>query len=108
MGAQAPCGAPGSVTGIDLTAARWLAPYFGTVSRRFWAIAVLATVVSSATEPLVPALIKPLLDRGFQPGGIELWMVPATLLLLFAVRGTAGFIADLALARITQDGLLAL
>ncbi len=35
-------------------------------------------------------------------------MVPATLLLLFAVRGIAGFLADLALARITQDGLLKL
>ncbi|WP_442968833.1 lipid A export permease/ATP-binding protein MsbA [Ramlibacter sp.] len=107
MGAQA-AGAAGSVTGIDLAAVRWLAPYFGGVSRRFWAIAALATVVSSALEPLVPALIKPLLDRGFQPGGIAIWMVPATLLLLFAVRGAAGFIADLALARIAQDGLLAL
>ena len=92
---------------IDLAAVRWLIPYFGS-SRRFWAVAVLATVVSSALEPLVPALLKPLLDRGFKPGGIELWMVPASLLLLFGVRGTAGFIADLALARITQDGLLAL
>ncbi|WBY01953.1 lipid A export permease/ATP-binding protein MsbA [Ramlibacter tataouinensis] len=96
------------MTGIDFAAVRWLAPYFGGVSKRFWAIAALATVVSSALEPLVPALIKPLLDRGFTPGGIDLWMVPATLLLLFAVRGAAGFIADLALARIAQDGLLAL
>ena len=93
--------------GIDLAAVRWLRPYFGR-SRRFWAIAALATLVSSATEPLMPALLKPMLDRGFKPGGIELWMVPASLLLLFAVRGSAGFIADLALARITQDGLLAL
>ena len=71
-------------------------------------MAALATVVSSALEPLVPALLKPLLDRGFQGGGIALWMVPAALLLLFAVRGLAGFVADLALARITQDGLLSL
>ena len=63
---------------------------------------------ASATEPLLPALMKPLLDRGFQPGGIALWMVPASLLLLFAVRGMAGFLADLALAKITQDGLLSL
>jgi subfamily B ATP-binding cassette protein MsbA len=82
-------------------------PYFGR-SRRFWAIAAIATVVSSALEPLLPALMKPLLDRGFKPGGIPLWMVPAALLLLFAVRGVAGFVADLALARITQDGLLSL
>ena len=110
MGAPAPAGEAGDVTpGIDFAAVRWLAPYFGgRSSRRFWAIAALATIVSSALEPLVPALIKPLLDRGFRPGGIDLWMVPATLLLLFAVRGTAGFIADLALARIAQDGLLAL
>jgi subfamily B ATP-binding cassette protein MsbA len=86
---------------------RWLVPYFGS-SRKFWAVAIGATVITSATEPLLPALMKPLLDRGFTPGGVELWMVPAALLLLFGVRGSAGFIADLALARITQDGLLAL
>jgi ATP-binding cassette, subfamily B, bacterial MsbA len=96
------------VTGIDLKAIRWLAPYFGTTSRRFWGVAALATVVSSATEPLLPALMKPLLDRGFRPGSFPLWLVPLSLLLLFAVRGAAGFIADLALARITQDGLVAL
>ncbi len=56
----------------------------------------------------MPALLKPLLDRGFQGRGFSLWLVPAILLLLFAVRGTAGFISDLALARITQDGLLRL
>jgi subfamily B ATP-binding cassette protein MsbA len=92
---------------VDTTALRWLAPYFGA-SRRYWALAVLATIVSSASEPLVPALMKPLLDRGFKPGAIQLWMVPASLILLFAVRGIAGFVADMALARITQDGLLAL
>ncbi|HWI84630.1 lipid A export permease/ATP-binding protein MsbA [Ramlibacter sp.] len=92
---------------IDTTLLRWLAPYFAS-SARFWAIAALATVVSSALEPLVPALLKPLLDRGFQGPGLPLWMVPASLLLLFFVRGIAGFVADLALARITQDGLLRL
>jgi subfamily B ATP-binding cassette protein MsbA len=90
---------------IDTTLLRWLAPYFAS-SARFWTVAAVATVVSSALEPLVPALLKPLLDRGFAGPGLPLWLVPATLLLLFAVRGLAGFIADLALARITQDGLL--
>nr|WP_239024293.1 lipid A export permease/ATP-binding protein MsbA [Ramlibacter humi] len=92
---------------MDFSAVRWLAPYFGRASARFWAVAALATIVSSAAEPLLPAMLKPLLDRGFR-GGLELWMVPAALLLLFAVRGLAGFVADLAMARITQDGLLAL
>jgi ATP-binding cassette, subfamily B, bacterial MsbA len=91
----------------DRAAVRWLAGYFGT-ARRFWVAAALATIVSSALEPVLPALLKPLLDRGFQGGDLDVWMVPASLLALFAVRGTAGFLADLALARITQDGLLAL
>ena len=91
----------------DRTALRWLVGYFGQ-ARRYWVLAAVATMISSALEPLLPALLKPLLDRGFQGGDIELWMVPASLLLLFAVRGVAGFVADLALARITQDGLLAL
>jgi subfamily B ATP-binding cassette protein MsbA len=92
---------------IDYTAVRWLAPYFGR-ARAAWALAIAGTIVASATEPLVPALLKPLLDQGFQGGGIPLWMVPATLLLIFAVRGMAGFLADIALAKITQDGLKSL
>ncbi len=92
---------------IDLRPLRWLLPYFQG-SRRFWGVAVLATLVTAATEPLVPALLKPLLDRGFTGTGIPLWMVPAALLALFAIRGTAGFLADLALARIAQDALLAM
>ncbi len=92
---------------IDLKAVRWLLPYFRG-SRRFWGVAVLATILTSATEPLVPAMLKPLLDRGFTGPGIPLWMVPAALVLVFAVRGAAGFLSDLALARITQDGLLAM
>jgi subfamily B ATP-binding cassette protein MsbA len=92
---------------LDLNTLRWLVPYFGR-ARGAWTLAVVATIIASITEPLVPALLKPLLDRGFQADGIPLWMVPASLLLLFAVRGVAGFLADIALAKITQDGLLSL
>ena len=95
------------MTGIDFGTARWLLPYFSG-SRRYWAVAALCTVISSALEPAVPAMLKPLLDQGFSGGGLPLWIVPAALLLVFAVRGIAGFLADLALARITQDGLIAL
>ncbi len=81
-------------------------PYFNTVrSRSAWAVAIGATIVASATEPLVPALLKPLLDRGFQKGALDLWMVPVSLLLLFAVRGLSGFIAQYALAQVTNEGL---
>ena len=84
---------------------RWLMPFFGG-SRRFWVGAAICTLITSALEPLVPALLKPLLDNGFgQASDLQLWTVPAALMLLFAARGVAGFLADLALARITQDGL---
>ncbi len=82
-------------------------PYFST-SRKAWALAIGATLVASATEPFLPALLKPLLDRGFQKGGLQLWMVPVSLMLLFAVRGLSGFVAQYALAEVTNNGLQAL
>ena len=82
-------------------------PYFST-SRKAWALAIGATLVASATEPFLPALLKPLLDRGFQKGGLQLWMVPVSLMLLFAIRGLSGFVAQYALAEVTNNGLQAL
>lgn len=82
-------------------------PYFSG-SRTGWALAVGATIAASATEPFVPALLKPLLDRGFQKGALDLWLVPVSLILLFTVRGVAGFVAQYALAKVTNEGLQAL
>ena len=79
-------------------------PYFKH-SRGAWIVAILATVVASATEPFIPALMKPLLDRGFQAGSMNLWLVPASLMLLFTVRGLAGFVAQYAIAQVTNVGL---
>ena len=82
-------------------------PYF-SASRSGWAVAIGATIVASATEPFLPALLKPLLDRGFQSDSFNLWLVPLTLMLLFTVRGLSGFLAQFALAKVTNDGLLGL
>jgi ATP-binding cassette, subfamily B, bacterial MsbA len=82
-------------------------PYFSQ-SRRGWTVAIIATIAASATEPFIPALLKPLLDRGFQNGALQLWQVPAALILLFTIRGLSGFIAQYALAEVTNDGLEAL
>ncbi|MGV8804350.1 MAG: lipid A export permease/ATP-binding protein MsbA [Polaromonas sp.] len=82
-------------------------PYFRG-SRSGWALAIGATIVASATEPFIPALLKPLLDRGFQRDGLNLWLVPLTLMLLFIIRGLSGFLAQFALAKVTNDGLLQL
>ena len=79
-------------------------PYFRG-ARGAWAVAILATVIASATEPFIPALMKPLLDRGFQAGSLNLWAVPASLMLLFTIRGLAGFVAQYAVAQVTNAGL---
>ncbi|MEO7160051.1 MAG: lipid A export permease/ATP-binding protein MsbA [Polaromonas sp.] len=82
-------------------------PYFSG-SRAGWALAVGSTILASATEPFVPALLKPLLDRGFQQDAFNLGLVPLTLMLLFIIRGLSGFLAQFALAQVTNDGLLQL
>lgn len=82
-------------------------PYFSS-SRGAWAVAIAATFVASATEPFIPAMLKPLLDRGFQAGSLNVWLIPASLLLLFTVRGLAGFIAQYAVAQVTNVGLQSL
>ncbi|MBU6501694.1 MAG: lipid A export permease/ATP-binding protein MsbA [Burkholderiales bacterium] len=84
-----------------------LLPYFGH-ARLAWFTAVVATIIGAITQPLIPALLKPLLDRGFQRGALPLWFVPAALLLLFGVRGVSGYLAQLSLAKVTNDGMLLL
>jgi subfamily B ATP-binding cassette protein MsbA len=73
-----------------------------------WVVAFLATIAMSLTEPLIPALLQPLLDRGFQQRNLPVWMVPVALILLFGLRGLAGFLAQIALAKVTTQGLLGL
>ncbi len=65
-------------------------------------LGIVGIFIGSATEPAIPALMKPLLDSGFDRGTLELWKIPAVLLLLFGVRGFAGFIAAYCLARVTN------
>ena len=85
---------------------RRLGPYFG--NKRGWALALLATLIGASTEPLIPALLQPLLDQGFTEGRLPLWSVPAAILGVFLVRGIALFIGQYALTRIANDGMLLL
>jgi len=81
--------------------------YFG-YQRLAWTMALLATVVAAVTEPLIPALLKPLLDQGFTEGSLQLWMVPVAIIGVFLVRGLAQFIGQYALSRIANEGMLRL
>jgi subfamily B ATP-binding cassette protein MsbA len=74
-------------------------------SRQWWALGLIGAMLAAITEPLMAALLKPLLDRGFTRGEMPLWFVPAAVLLLFAVRGIAQFISQYALSRIANEGM---
>ncbi len=66
---------------------------FAQGSTPYLVLILTAVVVTAITEPLVPALLKPLLDRGFGANRIALWIVPVALISLFAVRGLSTFVA---------------
>jgi subfamily B ATP-binding cassette protein MsbA len=55
-------------------------------------LALLAMVVTAATEPLLPYALKLLLDNGF--GGkvsFSFWLVPLIVIGIFAIRGASTF-----------------
>ncbi|MDA8443800.1 lipid A export permease/ATP-binding protein MsbA [Paracidovorax valerianellae] len=110
MQAQDPRPLPTSEQSAPLTLAarlRRLSVYFGN-QRSAWTLAVLATLVGAVTEPLIPALLKPLLDQGFTEGSLKLWMVPLAIMGVFLVRGLAQFVGQYALARIANEGMMKL
>lgn len=80
-------------------------PYFRSAKTGI-GLAAVATLIGALTEPLIPALLKTLLDRGFAQGNVELWMVPVALMGLFGIRGVAGFTAQYALSYTASLGLL--
>ena len=84
-----------------------LLPFFGQ-PKSAWIIAFFAVAIAACTEPLIPAALKPLLDRGFTKGSLSVWIIPVTLIALFGVRGIAGFVAELAVTRVTSKGLMKL
>jgi subfamily B ATP-binding cassette protein MsbA len=65
----------------------------------------IATLLVSLTEPAIPALLQPLLDKGFVGNGLSLWKVPAAIIGLFALRGLAGFLAQYFLAVLSNNAM---
>jgi subfamily B ATP-binding cassette protein MsbA len=60
--------------------------------RGMFALALLGTAIFAATEPLMAALLKPLLDETFVARNTgNLVLLPLLLVLVFLVRGLAGF-----------------
>ena len=77
---------------------RYVAPYW-----RMFALSIMAMVLVAATEPLLPALMKPLLDGSFvNKDPTTILYVPFALVGLFLVRGVFGFVSDYALSWVSN------
>src|SRR2546430_16481434 len=81
----------------------YLRPY-----ARMFALAVLCMVAGAATEPLFPAMIKPLLDHGFGAGGPDVPPIvfAAAIVGIFLVRGILTFTSSYLLNWVANRGVL--
>src|SRR5450759_2545704 len=71
----------------------YVKPYWRT-----FAISILAMAVTAATEPLLPALLKPMLDGTFiHKDDTIIKLAPLIILVLFFVRGIASFVGTYAI-----------
>lgn len=62
---------------------------------RVFVVAVVCMVGTAATEPVFPAIMKYLLDKGFKtPEAYMVWAIPAGVILLFLVRGIFSFVTN--------------
>lgn len=65
---------------------------------RIFSISIFGMAVSAATEPLLPALLKPFLDGTFvQKNDFILHWAPVFILIIFFVRGLASFVGSYAI-----------
>lgn len=68
----------------------FLKPYW-----KAFAVAVVCMVATAATEPVFPAIMKHLLDSGFKATEARMvWLIPASIVLLFLVRGVLSFVTN--------------
>ncbi len=80
-------------TQLYLRLMTYVRPYW-----RVFGISILGMMVSAATEPLLPALLKPFLDGTFvQKNDFVMRWAPILILVIFFVRGLAGFFGSYAI-----------
>ncbi len=67
------------------------------------AISILGMVVSAALEPVLPALMQPLIDKSLiQRHDASLWQVPLFIVLAFVLKGIADYVANVASQTVAQ------
>ncbi len=73
---------------------RHVVPYW-----RVFALALLGMIITAATEPALPALMKPLLDGSFvEKDPRMMQLIPLLIVGLFLIRGLAGFASSYAMS----------
>lgn len=71
--------------------------------RLAFGLAMLGMALTAMTEPLFPALMRPLLDKGFVPKyRDELYLIPVAMIAIFAVRGLLTYFTSYTLAWVTN------
>ena len=73
-----------------------------------WVTALFCLLIVAIAEPMVPALLQPLLDKGFKQNSFPIWMVPVALIGLYTIRGLSMFVGQVCIAKATNQGLLKL
>lgn len=77
----------------------WVKPHW-----RVFGLAILGMVLTAATEPMFPALMKHLLDNGFVAQQKELTvLIPLAIVAIFIFRGLANFMADYTMAWVASQ-----
>jgi len=72
---------------------RYVRPYW-----KAFAVSIIGMAIAAATEPLLPALLKPFLDGTFvQKDNVVMMWAPIFILVIFFVRGLVGFIGSYAI-----------
>jgi subfamily B ATP-binding cassette protein MsbA len=73
-------------------------PYWRTV-----VVSVVSVVIAAAMEPLMPALMKPLIDESLiAKDPTSLWMVPIFLVLVVVLRGLADYVVTVSSQSLAQ------
>jgi ATP-binding cassette, subfamily B, bacterial MsbA len=84
-----------------------IAPYFANCRKGF-VLMVLGSLIGAGTEPLMPAMLKALFDKGFDGPKFSLWLVPLFIICIFTVRGLAGIMANYGLSWSANKGTQAM
>src|SRR5690606_28389017 len=70
-----------------------LKPYKGRLL-----LAFVGMIITAGTEPMFPAILRPLLDKGFTgKPSFSLWLVPVAIIGIFVIRGISTFATNYSL-----------